>query len=143
MCHDNVFHKDEYGGYFISEHVGVGSCCQPLPSHGDDVQTAWQLVEETWMTLKKLCNLLTQGVNWVYTINSVDYNVYKYTKCPIWKHKYSTKTIYHTAFYRKNSITILFQHRLKNNGDTRGILKCNVFKNTQFKIIKKISKKMK
>jgi len=48
--HDYMLHEDEDGGDLVREHVGVGGCREPLTRHGDEVQAARQLVEETRMT---------------------------------------------------------------------------------------------
>ena len=43
---DLVLHHDEDRSDLVSEHVGIGRGCQPLPSHAQDVQALGQLVEE-------------------------------------------------------------------------------------------------
>jgi hypothetical protein len=45
-----MFHEYEDRGDLVCEHVGVGGCCEPLARHGDEVETARQLVEEMRMT---------------------------------------------------------------------------------------------
>lgn len=45
-------HQNENGRNLVREHVGVGCRCQPFASHRNDVQTAWELVEEVRMSWK-------------------------------------------------------------------------------------------
>ena len=35
--------------YLISEHVGVGSCSEPLSGEGGDIEPTRELVEEPWV----------------------------------------------------------------------------------------------
>ena len=44
-----VLHQDEDWGDLVSEHVGVGGRCEPLPCQGGYIQSTRQLIEESGM----------------------------------------------------------------------------------------------
>lgn len=53
----HILHENENWRNLVGEHVGVRSGRQPLTSHGDQVQTVGQLIEEvgmSWKLLKKI-----------------------------------------------------------------------------------------
>ena len=44
-----MLHQDEDRRDLVSEHVGVGRGCEPLPRQGGDIQSTRQLIEESGM----------------------------------------------------------------------------------------------
>lgn len=58
---NHTFHENEYRSDFVSEHVRVGRCRQPLAGHWHNVQTTRQLVEKSRMSCKQTtCYALSQ-----------------------------------------------------------------------------------
>ena len=47
-----MFHHYKNGSDFVSEHVGIGRCCQPFSCQRHDVKSLRKLVQEPRMTLK-------------------------------------------------------------------------------------------